>query len=84
PAFAASPAIAAAAPLERYNLSLDYRPPLTAPAAVASAAPAAGPVTINIAPPPGADAAEIARMVRAELERAERAKASRTASRLSD
>ncbi|VWD22538.1 membrane protein [Burkholderia lata] len=84
PAFAASPAIAAAAPLERYNVSLDYRPPLTAPAAAASAAPAAGPVTINIAPPPGADAAEIARMVRAELERAERAKASRTGSRLSD
>ncbi|SDQ70559.1 hypothetical protein SAMN05443026_1519 [Burkholderia orbicola] len=84
PAFAASPAIGAAAPLERYNLSLDYRPPLTAPAAAASATPAAGPVTINIAPPPGADAAQIARMVRAELERAERAKASRTASRLSD
>ncbi|VWD56358.1 membrane protein [Burkholderia lata] len=84
PAFAASPAIAAAAPLERYNVSLDYRAPLTAPAAAASAAPAAGPVTINIAPPPGADAAEIARMVRAELERAERAKASRTGSRLSD
>ncbi|WP_175016662.1 hypothetical protein, partial [Burkholderia lata] len=82
--FAASPAIAAAAPLERYNLSLDYRPLLTAPAAAASAAPAAGPVTINIAPPPGADAAEIARMVRAELERAERAKASRAGSRLSD
>ncbi|VWB86193.1 hypothetical protein [Burkholderia lata] len=85
PAFAASPAIAAAAPLERYNMSLDYRAPLTAPAAAAaSAAPAAGPVTINIAPPPGADAAEIARMVRAELERTERAKASRTGSRLSD
>lgn len=84
PAFAASPAVAAAAPLERYNLSLDYRPPLTAPATVASAAPPAGPVTINIAPPPGVDAAEIARMVRAELERTERAKASRTASRLSD
>ena len=85
PAFAASPAIAAAAPLERYNLSLDYRAPLTAPAvAAASAAPASGPVTINIAPPPGADAAEIARMVRAELERAERAKASRAGSRLSD
>ena len=79
------PAIAAAAPLERYNLSLDYRAPLTAPAvAAASAAPASGPVTINIAPPPGADAAEIARMVRAELERAERAKASRAGSRLSD
>ncbi|AOJ20400.1 hypothetical protein WJ11_13055 [Burkholderia cenocepacia] len=84
PAFAASPAIGAAAPLERYNLSLDYRAPLTAPAAAASATPASGPVTINIAPPPGADAAQIARMVRAELERAERAKASRTASRLSD
>ncbi|MDN7492129.1 hypothetical protein QZM35_30845 [Burkholderia sp. AU45274] len=85
PAFAASPAIAAAAPLERYNLSLDYRAPLTAPAvAAASAAPASGPVTINIAPPPGSDAAEIARMVRAELERAERAKASRAGSRLSD
>ncbi|VWD50018.1 membrane protein [Burkholderia lata] len=84
PAFAASPAIATAAPLERYNLSLDYRAPLTAPAAAASAAPAAGPVTINIAPPPGADAAEIARMVRAELERTERAKASRAGSRLSD
>ena len=85
PAFAARPAIAAAAPLERYNLSLDYRAPLTAPAvAAASAAPASGPVTINIAPPPGADAAEIARMVRAELERAERAKASRAGSRLSD
>ncbi|WP_175035827.1 hypothetical protein, partial [Burkholderia lata] len=67
------------------NLSLDYRAPLTAPAAAAaSAAPAAGPVTINIAPPPGADAAEIARMVRAELERTERAKASRAGSRLSD
>ncbi|MCA3835170.1 MAG: hypothetical protein IOC29_37445, partial [Burkholderia sp.] len=49
-----------------------------------SAVPPAGPVTINIAPPPGVDAAEIARMVRAELERTERAKASRTASRLSD
>ncbi|HHL4079625.1 hypothetical protein [Burkholderia sola] len=84
PAFAASPAIGSAAPLERYNVSLDYRPPLTAPAAAASAAPAGGPVTINIAPPPGADAAQIARMVRAELERAERAKASRSASRLSD
>ncbi|WP_342703369.1 hypothetical protein OHZ10_00835 [Burkholderia arboris] len=85
PAFAASPAIAAAAPLARYSVSLDYRPPLTTPAAAASsAAPAAGPVTINIAPPPGADAAEIARMVRAELERAERAKASRAGSRLSD
>ncbi|CAB3758551.1 membrane protein [Burkholderia sp. MSh2] len=84
PAFAASPAIGAAAPLERYNTPLDYRPPLTAPAAFASAAPASGPITINIAPPPGADPAEIARLVRAELERAERAKASRTASRLSD
>ncbi|MEN2473892.1 hypothetical protein [Burkholderia sp. GS2Y] len=84
PAFAASPAIAAAAPLERYSMSHDYYPPLTAPAAAASAAPPAGPVTINIAAPPGVDAAELARLVRIELDRADRAKASRTASRLSD
>ncbi|WP_126285007.1 hypothetical protein [Burkholderia stagnalis] len=84
PAFAANSSTAAAAPLARFNTPLDYRQPLMAPAAAASAAPASGPITINIAPSPGANPNDIARQVRAELERHERAKAMRAGSRLSD
>ncbi|KVX84555.1 phage tail tape measure protein [Burkholderia ubonensis] len=84
PAYAANPSATAASPLARYSTSLDYRPPLMAPAAAASAAPASGPVVINFTAPPGVDEAEVARLVRVQWERAEREKASRTSSRLSD
>ncbi|KWD75366.1 hypothetical protein [Burkholderia ubonensis] len=85
PAYAANPSATAASPLARFNTSLDYRPPVMAPAfAAASAAPASGPVTINVTPPPGADEAEVARLVRVQWERAERERASRANSRLSD
>ncbi|OJA88428.1 phage tail tape measure protein [Burkholderia ubonensis] len=84
PAYAANSSATAASPLARYNTSLDYRPPLMAPAAAASAAPASGPVTINFTAPPGVNEAEVARLVRVQWERAEREKASRTSSRLSD
>ncbi|WP_431821006.1 hypothetical protein [Burkholderia sp. F1] len=77
PAFAANTPAAGALPIGN-------RAPLTAPAAAASAPPAPAPITINITPPPGVNAAELARLVRVELERAERAKASRAGSRLSD
>lgn len=87
-----SPAIAAGAqltksaavPLVRPSIPIDARPPLIAAPAAASAGGAASQFVINIYPPTGVDAAEIGRMVRAELERAERAKRSRIASRLSD
>ncbi|KWE69769.1 hypothetical protein WL77_12800 [Burkholderia ubonensis] len=75
PAFAANTPAAGALPIGN-------RAPLTAPAAAASAPHA--PITINITPPPGVNAAELARLVRVELERAERAKASRATARLSD
>ncbi|PTB19558.1 phage tail tape measure protein [Trinickia symbiotica] len=74
----------AAVPLVRPSTPIDTRPPLAkAPAATNSPA-AASVITINVYPPPGVDAAEVGRMVRAELERAERAKRSRIGSRLSD
>ncbi|MFM0699538.1 hypothetical protein [Paraburkholderia sediminicola] len=80
---------AAAVPIVRATVPIDTRPPLgTAPAGASAAgnsAPAAfGPITINIYPPAGMDTAEVGRMVRAELERAQRTQQARTASRLSD
>jgi hypothetical protein len=80
---------AAAVPIVRATVPIDTRPPLAAAPAAAStagtsAAPAFGPITINIYPPAGTDTAEIGRMVRAELERAQRTQQARTASRLSD
>jgi hypothetical protein len=79
PALANGAAIAqaAAVPIVRATVSIDTRPPLTAAPAAASAAGNAaavafGPVTIHIHPTPGMDPAEIARMVRDELERAAR------------
>jgi hypothetical protein len=91
PALASGAAIAqaAAVPIVRATVPIDTRPPLGAAPAGASAAgnsaPAAfGPITINIYPPAGMDTAEVGRMVRAELERAQRTQQARTASRLSD
>lgn len=55
-----------------------------AAAAGAPGAAAGGPVTINIYPPPGMDAAAIGRAVAAELDRRERSKQARIGSRLSD
>ncbi|HDR9048595.1 TPA: hypothetical protein QDA94_002820 [Burkholderia vietnamiensis] len=75
---------AASVPLVRPSVPIDRRPPIVATPAAAGAAATSGPITIHIHPPAGADAAEIGRMVRAELERAERAKQSRLSSRLSD
>ncbi|KWE51736.1 hypothetical protein WL76_17625 [Burkholderia ubonensis] len=84
-AFAANPASIASSPGPRINTPVDNRPPVTAPAfAAASAAPAPAPITINITPPPGVNAAELARLVRVEVERYYREQASRTSSRLSD
>ncbi|KVA09063.1 hypothetical protein [Burkholderia ubonensis] len=84
-AFAANPASTAPSPGVRINTPVDNRPPVTAPAfAAASAAPAPAPITINITPPPGVNAAELARLVRVEVERYYREQASRTSSRLSD
>ncbi|KVD29298.1 hypothetical protein [Burkholderia ubonensis] len=84
-AFAANPASTAPSPGARINSPVDNRPPVTAPAfAAASAAPAPAPITINITPPPGVNAAELARLVRVEVERYYREQASRTSSRLSD
>lgn len=82
PAFAAN-SPTATGPLARLNTSLDYHQPLRAPAA-ASAAPASGPVTINITTPPGANEQDFVRAMRAEMDRREREKAMRTGSRLSD
>ncbi|RQS11277.1 hypothetical protein DIE07_10985 [Burkholderia sp. Bp9002] len=78
--FAANASIAGATPISRINT------PFVMPAAAASAVPppSPAPITINITPPPGVNAAELARVVRIELERAERAKAARVGSRLSD
>ncbi|NRO98132.1 phage tail tape measure protein [Paraburkholderia sp. NMBU_R16] len=74
----------AAVPLVRPSVPIGTRQPLASAPAAAKAAAAPSSVTVNVYPPPGVDAAEIARMVRAELERAERAKQSRIASRLTD
>ena len=61
---------------------------LTRPAAPSASsagfAVAAGPTTINIYPPPGADSKDIARAVRDELDRRERNQQSRRQSALSD
>ncbi|MFM0064984.1 phage tail tape measure protein [Paraburkholderia aspalathi] len=80
---------AAAVPIVRATVPIDTRPSLGAATAAAgaagNAAPAAfGPITINIYPPAGMDTAEIGRMVRAELERAQRAQQARKGSSLSD
>ncbi|CAE6783533.1 hypothetical protein R69746_04400 [Paraburkholderia aspalathi] len=80
---------AAAVPIVRATVPIDTRPPLGAAPAAASAAgnaaPAAfGPITINIYPSAGMDSAEVGRMVRAELERAQRAQQARKGSSLSD
>jgi TP901 family phage tail tape measure protein len=74
----------AAVPLVRPSVPIDRRAPLTASPAPANVTTAASPITIHIHPPAGSDAAEIGRMVRAELERAKRAEQSRQGSRLSD
>lgn len=73
-----------ARPLVRPTVPIDTQQPVaTSPAATRAAATASN-ITVNVYPPPGADAVEIARMVRLELERAERAKQSRIGSRLTD
>ena len=79
-----TPALAADAALVRPAVPIDRRPPLAASPSTAANVAASGPITINIYPQPGMDAAEIGRMVRAELERHERAKQSRIGARLSD
>ena len=91
PALANGAAIAqaGAVPIVRATVPIDTRPPLGAASAAVSAAgnaaPAAfGPITINIYPPAGMDTAEVGRMVRAELERAQRAQQARKGSSLSD
>ncbi|MFM0268272.1 hypothetical protein [Paraburkholderia sediminicola] len=91
PALANGAAIeqATAVPIVRATVPIDTRPPLGAATAAASpagnAAPAAyGPIVINIHPPAGMDTAEVGRMVRAELERAQRAQQARRGSSLSD
>lgn len=71
-------------PLVRPTVPIDTRQPLAASPAASRAAGAASVITVNVYPPAGADAVAIARMVRAELKRAERAKQSRIGSRLSD
>ncbi|MCA8198876.1 phage tail tape measure protein [Burkholderia vietnamiensis] len=78
------PALAADTALVRPAVPIDRRPPLAASPSTAANVAASGPITINIYPQPGMDAAEIGRMVRAELERHERAKQSRIGARLSD
>lgn len=88
----ASPAITAraeltktaAVPIVRPTIPINTRQPLAAAPASASSPRGSRVVTVNVYPPPGVDAAEVARIVRIELERAERAKQSRTASRLTD
>ncbi|CAE6755158.1 phage tail tape measure protein [Paraburkholderia haematera] len=85
----AATAQAAAVPIVRATVPIDTRPPLgaspEAARAAGNAAPAAiGPITINIYPPAGMDTAEVGRMVRAELERAQRAQQARKGSSLSD
>ncbi|REE92630.1 phage tail tape measure protein [Cupriavidus plantarum] len=63
----------------------DRRPPIAAAVSAASAPAAApAPVTINIYPPAGTDEQAIARMVRAELQRAEAQRGARDRSRLTD
>ncbi|KVE97369.1 hypothetical protein WJ01_07725 [Burkholderia vietnamiensis] len=78
------PALAADSALVRPAVPIDRRPPLAASPSTAANVAASGQITINIYPQPGMDAAEIGRMVRAELERHERAKRSRIGARLSD
>ncbi|SDR19970.1 hypothetical protein SAMN05443026_3243 [Burkholderia orbicola] len=78
------PALAADTSLVRPAVPIDRRPPLAMSPSTAANVAASGPITINIYPQPGMDAAEIGRMVRAELERHERAKQSRIGARLSD
>lgn len=79
-----TPALAANMPAAG-ALPTGNRAPITAPGGAASAPPPVpAPITINITPPPGVNAAELARLVRVELERAERARTSRAGSRLSD
>ena len=88
----ASPAIAtraeltkaAAVPIVRPSIPIDTRKPLAAAPAAANSPREPRIVTINVYPPAGVDAAEVARIVRVELERAERARQSRIASRLTD
>jgi len=84
--FGAPLANGAATPLVRPTVPFDTRPPLTAVPAAGYAAGGAntGQTIIQIHPAPGMDAAEIARMVAAELDRRDRAKQSRIGSRLSD
>jgi TP901 family phage tail tape measure protein len=74
----------AAAPGMRPIVPFDARPPLSSSPASSYAASTTSHIVINVHPPAGTDATEIGRMVRAELERAERAKQSRIGSRLSD
>lgn len=78
------PALAADTALVRPAVPIDRRPPLAATSPTAASAAVSGPITINIYPQPGMDAAEIGRMVRTELERHERAKQSRIGARLTD
>jgi TP901 family phage tail tape measure protein len=75
---------AAAKPLVRSTVPIDSRQPLAASQAAPRAAAAASSITVNVYPPASANAVEIARMVRLELERVERAKQSRIGSRLTD
>ena len=76
--------MSAARPLVRPTAPIDTRWPLAASPATSGATGAASVITVNVYPPAGTDAADIARMVRIELERAERAKQSRIGSRLTD
>ena len=76
--------MSASKPLVRPTAPIDTRRPLAASPATSGATGAASVITVNVYPSAGTDAANIARMVRIELERAERAKQSRIGSRLTD
>ncbi|KAG0190631.1 hypothetical protein DFQ28_001746 [Apophysomyces sp. BC1034] len=69
-------------PLVRASAPIDTRPPPSAARASHSESVTPSPIVINVYAQPGMDAAHIGRMVRAELERAERTRRARLGSRL--
>jgi hypothetical protein len=83
-AFGAAVVNQSTVPFVRASVPIDARASVTRASAAASADPIASSIVIHVHPPAGADTADIARMVRAEFERAQQAKLSRAGSRLSD
>jgi TP901 family phage tail tape measure protein len=73
-----------AVPLARSSIPIDPRQSLAASPTAPRISGAATTITVNVYPPAGTDSVDIARMVRAELERAERTRQSRIRSRLTD